>query len=253
VKLRVLTLTIIASIPLAAQDPPYPFIQIYREQVKPGGMPKVVEIEEAAARFCAEAHCPNPYLAITSITGPTEICWINGFDAPESLEKVWHDYAANDQIMQRLNSIADQKAPMVFPAVNLLARYRDDLSFSANSTFAYARFISISVVQVRPGASATFEKARIALRAAQQRSARTQWVYQVNSGAEDGMYLVMTPGRTTQEIHLFGNNDDRLPTVAESIRDSVTTSETRLYSVSPSMSLPAPSWLQADPEFWKRP
>jgi hypothetical protein len=220
-------------------------VNIYREQVKPGRMAKVVQIEEAAARFCAKMSCPNPYLAITSITGPTELWWINGFDSVETMEKVLHVYSADNQITQYLNSVAESKADFVFPGINFLARFRDDLSLSASTTFAYARYISITVAQVRPGQSATFEKARQTLRAAQQRTGRTQWVYQVTSGTEDGTYIIMTPGRTILEVRAFATLDDH--------SDSLATSETRLYAVTPSLSMPAQSWIEADPDFWKRP
>jgi hypothetical protein len=216
-------------------------------------MSALIHIEEDAARFCAAAHCPNPYLAITSITGPNEICWINGFDSAETMEKVWHDYAANAEIAGHLEVVAQQKADLVLPSRISLARFRDDLSFSTNVTFAYTRFIAISTVQVRPGLQASFEKMRGAIKNTLQRSGRPQWVYQVTSGAEDTTFLIMTPGRTIQEIHAFGIGDERIGNVAELMRDSVVSSETRLYAVSPLMSMPAQSWLEADPEFWKRP
>ncbi len=236
-----------------AQEPPSPILYIHREQVQPGRMSALVHIEEEAARFCATAHCPNPYIAISSITGPDEICWINGFDTVDTMEKVWHDYAANAEIAGHLAIVAQQKADLVFPSRSSMARFRDDLSFSTNITFAYTRFISISTVQVRPGLQASFEKIRGAIKNTLQRSGRPQWVYQVTSGAEDTTFLILTPGRTMQEIHLFGPSDERIGTVAELMRDAIVSSETRLYAVSPSMSMPAPSWLEADPDFWKRP
>jgi hypothetical protein len=245
VKLRQILLSIIASIPLIAQDPPAKIIQIYREGVRPGAMPKYQQIEASAAIFCAKANCPNPYLAMTSITGPNEVWWVNGFDTVETMERVWHDYASNEQIMRQLDEVAGQKVDLVFPSVTLLAHFRDDLSFSSNTTFASARYMSISVVQVRPGQIVPFEKARLGQRAVQQRVGRTQWVYQVTSGTEDGTFLVITPGRTMQELHLFTITDDRT--------DAVLSSETRLYAVSPSMSMPARSWQELDPDFWKRP
>ena len=244
-KSSVLFLTIIASIPLAAQDPPYPLVQIYRERVKPGRMSKVVQIEEAAAGFCAKAGCPNPYLAITSMTGPNEIWWINGFDSAETMEKILRAYAANTQIMDQLDVVAQNKADFVFPSVNLLARFREDLSVASNTTFAYARYISITVVQVRPGQTPAYEKARQSLKGAQQRSGRTQWAYQVTSGTEDGTYLILTPGRTFQEVRVFSASDEH--------GDVVTSLRNPPLSVSPSMSMPAQSWLDADPDFWKRP
>ena len=110
--MRQIILTITASIPLVAQDP---LIYIYREPVKPGRLAKLVEIEEAAARFCARVSCPNPYLAISSLTGPNEVWWINGFDSPESMQKVWHEYAASAEITRELNDVAERKADSLFP------------------------------------------------------------------------------------------------------------------------------------------
>jgi hypothetical protein len=244
VKLRSILLTILASIPLAAQDPPATILNIYREQIRPGKLAAFMRIEEAAARFCATARCPNPYFAITSLTGPDEAWWINGFDSPDAVEKVRQAYAANDQIAQYLGSVAEQKGDLVFPGITLLARLRDDLSAQASAAFGSTRYISIARVQVRPGQAAAFEKARQTFKFAVQRSGRAQWVYQVTSGSEDGTYLVMTPGRTTQEARAFTPSD---------LDDSILTSETRLYAVSPSLSMPAQSWQEADPDFWKRP
>jgi hypothetical protein len=246
-------LAVLCFFPLVAQDPPSAIVYLYREPVRPGRMAKVVHIEEDAACFCATARCPNPYLAFTSITGPDEIWWINGFDSVDTMEKVWHEYAANEQIAQELSRVAENKADLVFPAQIMVARYRDDLSFSASTTFAYARFISISTFQTHPGQQSSFEKMRLALKFAHQRSGRAQWVYQVTSGTEDGTFLIMTPGRTMQELHAFEISDDRIPNVPDLTRESVRSSETRLYAVSPSMSMPAQSWLESDPDFWKRP
>jgi hypothetical protein len=234
VKFSVLLLTIIAS----AQDPPSPFVYIYREQIKPGKIAAYTRIEEAAASFCAKARCPNPYLAITSLTGPNEAWWINGFDTPDTLEKIWHDYAANQEIMQELNSIAEQKADLAFPATILLARFRPEMSFY--TTPISARYISISVVRVHVAA---FRDNRMRFKSTLERAGRPQWVYEVTSGTDDVTFLVMTPARTMQEI-LTTPSLDYSP-------DTIVSSETRLYAVSPSMSMPAQSWIDADPEFWK--
>jgi hypothetical protein len=242
--LRLILLAIFALIPLAAQEPPATILNIYREQIRPGKLAAYMRIEEAAARFCATAHCPNPYFALTSLTGPDETWWINGFDSPDAVEKVRHDYAASEQIAQYLGSVAEQKGDLVFPSSTLLARLRDDMSFSASYAFGITRYISIVRVQIRPGQVTAFEKARQTVKFALQRSGRTQWVYQVTSGTGDGTYLVMIPGRTTQEARAFAPSE---------VDDSVLSSETRLYAVSPSLSMPAQSWQEADPDFWKRP
>jgi hypothetical protein len=79
-----------------------------------------------------------------------------------------------------------------------------------------------------------------------ERAGRPQWTYQVTSGAEDVTFIVMTPARSLQEVQTT-------PSLEDAGNDAILSSETRLYAVSPSMSLPAQSWLEADPEFWKRP
>jgi len=230
---------------LPAQDPA-PIVYICREQIKPGKIAAYVQIEEAAARFCAKANCPNPYFAITSITGPNEVWWINGFDSVDTLEKVWRDYAANQEITQELNSVAEKKADLAFPATNLQARFREDMSFASTVS---PRFISITVLRLRPGHIAAFRTMRMQFKAALERAGRPQWVYQITSGTEDDTFLIMTPARTMQEIYSAPAPTDRNDTVA----DVIVSSETRLYAVSPSMSMPAPSWVEADAEFWKRP
>jgi hypothetical protein len=251
VKLALLALAACIQ-PLAAQDPPSPIIYIYREQIKSGKSAAYTQIEEAAARFCAKANCPNPYLAITSLTGPNEAWWINGFDSMDAMEKVWHQYGANQEISQELDRVAEKKADLAFSANIWMARFRDDLSFS--STQLSPHFISISVIHVRPGHVANFEKMRQFLRNVQRNSiGHPLWVYQVTSGAEDTTFLVMIPGRTMQEIQATPVPDDHLSNLGDLIRDAIASSETRLYAVSPSMSMPASSWVEADPDFWKRP
>src|ERR1700731_4596477 len=73
-KLRDLFIAAATWIPLlAAEDQPSALIMVYREEVKPGRMAALVHIEEDAARYCAKMHCPNPYVAISSFTGPNEV------------------------------------------------------------------------------------------------------------------------------------------------------------------------------------
>lgn len=246
-------LAAIVSFPVLAQEPPSPLLFVAREQIQPGKLAAVTRIEEDAAAFCAKAKCPNPYLAISSITGPSEIWWINGFDSPDHMEKVWRDYAANAAISQQLNTVAEQKGDLVFPAQNMIARFREDLSFATSLTIATARFLYIAVVQVQPGHQDSFEKLRSAVRGTLQRSGRPQWVYQVTSGAADTTFIVISPGRTMQDVHTFSIADERVGAVAEFMRSAIAASESRLYAVSPSMSMPAQSWIDADPDFWRRP
>ena len=206
-----------------------------------------MRIEEAAARFCAKAGCPNPYLAISSITGPNEAWWINGFDSIDAMEKVWRDYAGNQEISQELNAVAEKKADLAFPGDQLVARFRDEMSFA--STHVFPHFLSVTVLHLHPGHAAAFRNMRVQFKATLERAGRSQWVYQVTSGAEDDTFLIITPGRNMREVLSTSAALDHNDVVA----DFVVSSVSRLYAVNPALSMPAASWVEADPEFWKRP
>src|SRR4029453_3081750 len=55
--------------PQAIDAPPW-MLQIARETLHPGGEDQYREIEEDAARICAELGCPNAHLAVESLTRP---------------------------------------------------------------------------------------------------------------------------------------------------------------------------------------
>jgi hypothetical protein len=241
-KLRIVKriLTLLASIPLFAQDPQ---IFVYREQIRPGKLAKYMQVEEDAARFCAKAPCPNPYLALTSMTGPNEAWWINGFDTAETFEKIQQAYAASAEITQYLNTVDGNKADLAFGATRLLARFHPEMSFY--STPVAPRYFTVSIVQVRLKNVAAFRELRSRFKQTLERVGKPQWVYQVTSGTDDVTFIVMTPARTMQDVQTMPVTDDSADIIAHS--------ETRLYAVSPALSMPAESWMEADPDFWKRP
>lgn len=63
-------------IPLVSSTKPPRNLLIYRDTLLPGRAAAYRDIEEDAARICAEMHCPNHHLAIESLTGATEVCWL---------------------------------------------------------------------------------------------------------------------------------------------------------------------------------
>jgi hypothetical protein len=240
VKLRDIFAIAAALLPLAAQDHPAPLVWIAREQVQPGKMGVYLNLEEAAARTCAQLKCPNPYFALTSLTGPNEAWWINGFDTADTMEKVQREYAANPELVQAMATVDGNKTNLIYPGTNLIARLRNDLSVYDGAVAPH--FFSISILHVPPGSLQTFTKARAQFKATLEHNGRPQWVYQVTSGSADFTFLVMTPARTMHETQTIPAFDD-----------ASASSETRLYAVSPSLSMPAQSWIEADPDFWRRP
>ena len=73
----------------------------------------------------------------------------------DAMEKVWRDYAANQEISRELNAVAEKKADLAFPADQLVARFHEEKSFA--STLVLPHFFSITVLRLRPGHAAPFE------------------------------------------------------------------------------------------------
>jgi hypothetical protein len=131
--------------------PPPKILQIFREQIKPGKETDYRRIEEDASVICRKMHCPNPYLALTSISGMSETWFVNGYDSSRTLAKVWEDYGQNTALLTELNGITAGKADIVFPGQTMFTHFREDFSQSAGWDIGRARFFSITTVQVRPG------------------------------------------------------------------------------------------------------
>lgn len=72
---------------MAQQGAPPNVIQIYREEVKPGKVAAHEKTEVGWPRAFAKANSPDHYIAMTSMTGPNEAWFINGYDSLATLEK----------------------------------------------------------------------------------------------------------------------------------------------------------------------
>ena len=134
------------SVVLAQQTAPR-FMYIYRDSLKGGVDSAYRTIEEDAAQICADLGCPNPYLAIESLTGPHEVWWINTFASEADTTRVVKAYAANRALMDALGSVPKRKAALIGKPIEGYAVYRSDLSRGAAWSVAGTRFIAVTVTR----------------------------------------------------------------------------------------------------------
>lgn len=195
-----------------AQERPPTILQIYRDTVKPGREADFKTVEEDAARICAELRFPHSHLAIESLSGPTEVWWLNAFESEEDRQRVADDYGKNPTLKAALEGITRRKEGLTETPVNVYATYRAELSRGASWKVAGARFF---VVTISAGDSrmegAVFE-------------------------APDGTRFVFRP---------FATRPPADAVAAAAGRD------TRVFAVRPCWGMPAPEWIAADPAFWK--
>lgn len=205
----VLPLLLVPSL-LAPQAPPR-FLYIYRDSLKAGVDSAYRAIENEAAQICADLECPNPYLALESLTGPHEAWWLNAFATEADTARVARAYAAKGPLSERLGAVARRKSPLIGTPIEGFAVHRPDLSRGPAWPVAGARFMVVSVGRARrPGSEGSVWKTK------------------------DSTLYVFRPVRTRREAEALA----RAPGA-------------RIFAVRPSWSMPAPEWVAADPDFWR--
>lgn len=199
------------AMPPAPSAQPPQILQIYRDFLKPQSDVAYRTLEEDAARVCARLTCPNPYLAIESLTRPTEVWYLNGYQSAAHETAVARGYQENRPLMAALEAIAKQKASLILAPLDTKAIYREDLTRGNPWRVGEGRFLVIAVTKRRPGPDGTvFE-------------------------AEDGTHFIIRQARTREEADAIAGD---------------TGADIRVFAVRPTMSMPAQEWIEKDPSFW---
>jgi len=258
---------LLLSCTAVAQGPftPAPAIlQISRELIKPGRSAAVAQIEKSGIARAVELNNPHPWLMLASLSGPDNDHWyLNGYDSYAAFDAAAAQIAAIPELAALWEDLPRQKADLVVDPRTVLARYRQDLSYSNGLSGAHTRFFLVSTVHVRPGHIAEFtELRRIVRRGHQQaRAADILSVYEVESGTADGTFLVFSPSASLDEAGALSQFHGRGLENALSDQDrtrlrdlsisAIDSSETVLFRVDPSLSYPLREWIEPDPEFWR--
>ena len=131
---------------ILAEQPPQ-ILQIYRDFLKPGSEAAYRQVEDDAARICAEFGSPYPYVGIESLTGAKEVWFLNGYASSAEQEQVAAYYTKNLPLMAALAEITKRKQGLISAPREVLANYRPDLSHGAPWSLGRGRFLAISVTK----------------------------------------------------------------------------------------------------------
>lgn len=248
-----------------AQDstPAPNILQIYREEVKPGHGPAHAKTEAGWPRAFAKAKSTTYYTAMTSLTGPTEAWFITGFESLEAWEKNTQAERENAALQTELDRLSTEDGGHLNMGRSIVARYRPELSHRPGVNIAKMRYLSITIVRVRPGRNEDFTAARAILKAAHEKAGvkDNHSVFQVMSGMPNGTFLVITPMKSLAEVDAFPQihneayrnaiGDDGRKKLSELATSGTLNSETIYFAFTPGMSYVSPEWIAADPGFWK--
>lgn len=196
---------------LNGQRPPE-ILQIHRDVLKPGSEASFKNLEEDAARICADLNCPHPHMAIESLTGEKEVWWLNVFESEAHKQSVTEEYTSNRPLMAALESIRLRRENVLRSQVDIFAHYRADLSRGTPWTLAGVRFFVVTVTNARPLVEGSvFE-------------------------APDGSCFVFRALGVREHADLAAAAVGREATV---------------FAVRPYWGMPSKDWVAADPEFWR--
>jgi hypothetical protein len=186
---------------------------IHRDVLKPGVEATYRAIEEDAARICAELKCPNPHLAIESVTPPTEVLWLTAFESEAEKQQIIDAYAANQPLTDALAVISKRREGLLTTDVDIFVAHRADLSRGAPWNPEAARFVVVTMTKRDDRfEGSTFE-------------------------APDGTRYALRAFKTRQPAEAAATAIGR---------------EARVFAVRSYWGMPAREWIAADPEFWQR-
>jgi hypothetical protein len=196
---------------LFAQSAQPKFLYIYRDSLKSGVDSAFRAIENDAAQICADLKCPNPYLALESLSGvPHEAWWINAFADAADTVRVLRAYATNRPLSEALAEISKRKEPLVGKPIQGFAVHRPELSRGAVWPIARARFVVVTMTRIRSASEAS--------------------VWQM----ADSTLYIFRPARTRAEAVALANQHSG-----------------RAFVIRPNWSMPMSEWVAADTTFWR--
>lgn len=256
----------LAALPLCAAESPAPpgppkVLQIWREEVKPGKGAAHVKVEKGFVAAAARANWPQPYIAMTSITGPGEAWFLAGFPSFAAWEKDRNDTEKNKAFSAELDALFEKDGELLANIRSLVAILREDLSAGGPVDIPKMRYFRLVTFRVRPGHENDFQDAvKIVKSAYEKAKIDLPWaVYQISGGMPGPTFLLFIPMKSMSEIDAAiaragaireAEGPENEKALAKMASDGYATVESNIFAFSPAMSYPSKEFVARDPEFW---
>jgi hypothetical protein len=190
-----------------------------------------------------------------------EALFITAYESYAAVEK---DRAESEKMMTGETKLAVDKldrqgADIHVSQRQIIAEYREDLSYKSGVNIAEMRYFEITTTRVRPGHERAFQEARKIIKAAHEKASVDEHfaIYEVASGASGSTYLTFAPIKSLAEwdveVHTKAYQealgDDNRQRIDKVRAEGVMSVDTALYAFDPKMSYAPPEFAKADP-FW---
>lgn len=267
--LGALALTLLVSTAWAQSDdgamPAPKLIQIYREIVKPGHTMAHEKTEAGWPKAYKASKAPAHYLAMTTITGPSEAWFTSGFDSYEAMEKQMKAERAEASLSAELARLSAADGEHLEGWRSFTARFREDLSLRPPLNIGSYRYMTVVTIRVRPGLQAKFVEARKAIKAAHEKAGLKDYysIFEVNSGMVAPTFLLFIPMKSLKDaddgvaLHQLPayqealGGEDGNKKLAELSAAAIISNESTILEFSPKMSNPPDNYAKGgNADYW---
>jgi hypothetical protein len=252
-----------ASFTLSAQPGPPKVLRIYREDIKEGKGSAHEKVEARWAQTMARLKYPANSLALTSMSGTSQAWFLEAHESFASIgdaEAFFNKPAYKTEI----DALDAQDAELRASSRQWIAVFRNDLSYRIGSmleSLPKARYVNVLIFRVHQGRDQEFaDLAKTAVAAlGKSGSDQSVAVYQVVSGAPNGMYLLFEPSPSLKtlddapargEAMMNAMGDAGSKRFIKSVGETVASEESLLFAINPKMSYVSKEVSAGDPDFW---
>ncbi len=239
-------------------------VTIVREEVKVGRAGEHARIEAGWPAAYARAKSPDYYLAMVSVTGPSEAWYISPSANNAAIGESMKRDAADPILSAELARLQRADGEVLNNLRTIMAVGRPELSMGTYPDLARQRFWEITTFRVRPGHEGEFDAAAKAYIAAATRSAPTTSfrTYEVIAGGLTPTYLIFSSVSAYGQFdEMFANgmktmggaSVDERAALQKFSTDALLNGETNRFRLDPGQSYVSAETRATDPAFWNPP
>ena len=235
------------------------YIQIYREEVKPGKGAAHEKIETGWPAALGKAGSKGHYLALTT----SGLAWfVTPWETMAAAEQDEKAVNASPGATAELDRLSAADGEVLAKASSIWAQHVPELDYHADWDTAKMRYVAVTTVRIKPGYGQEYSSIRKMINDAHEKAkVDEKWaVYQVTVGAPAGTYLIFAPVASMAEMDRLDDvhgktyqdalGEDGRARMREFQREGMWGSETAFFSISPKMSYLPKALTDRDPEFW---
>ncbi|MSU36643.1 MAG: hypothetical protein EXS36_16400 [Pedosphaera sp.] len=235
-------------------------VTIVREHVKVGRAADHSKFEAGYPAAYEKAKSPNYYLAMTSMTGPSEAWYVEPSDSHAAIGESMKRDDKDPVFSAEMNRLSLADAEYITGVETIRALARPELSLGIFPDLAKTRFFEISTFRIRPGCDGEFSEVAKAVMAAMKRAApkASCRVYEVLTGMPTPTFLIFSSvesyGEFDQQLldneAMFKGATPEEREVLKKFKEVVERVESNHFRLDPVQSYVSKETREKDPEFW---